>query len=140
MTEYDGMIEEPRNEEQVEIDRRAQTTENTVMRIISGILRKPQSALTLYDKTFLKARASYLTDGQRREYEGVLEADYSKGNVSSVVQQTVASTLEDLTNEELRERLKRLKVSDDDIKQLKNKAQLVEALKIANDKQEQSKE
>lgn len=136
MTEYDGLIEEPRNEEQVEIERRAQTTENTVLRVISGILRKPKAALTLYDKTFLKARASYLTDGQRVEYADIIAADYSGGDVSAVVQKSVAPTLEDLTNDELRDRLKRLNVSDEDIKNLKNKAQLVEALRIANDKKE----
>jgi len=129
MTDYDGLIEEEQDKMKVEIDRRAQTTENTVLRILSKIVKKDKRTLTLADKVFLKARASYLTDGQREYYAEIIAADYS-GSTDVRTLPNVPTELEDLTNEELRDRLKALGMTEDEMKKLTNKAKLIEALKL----------
>lgn len=73
---------ERQDKEQLEINKRILKNEKEITKIFRAIFQKSHEQLTDYDKAFLRARASYLTNGQRQEYADVLEAEPQepKGN------------------------------------------------------------
>jgi len=54
------------------IEEHRQDAEKAIYEVINKISRKPLITLDKDDKAFLKARASYLTDAQRKEYANIL--------------------------------------------------------------------
>ena len=73
---------ERQDKEQLEINKRILKNEKEITKIFRAIFQKSHEQLTDYDKSFLRARASYLTNGQRQEYADVLEGEPQepKGN------------------------------------------------------------
>lgn len=58
--------------EREQIEARRVETEKEIFETLNVILRKPKTRLLDEDISFLQARQSYLTDGQREEYKEVL--------------------------------------------------------------------
>lgn len=79
--EEDQDLEQEEDKIKLEIAKRERDTDRAVRQRLQKILRKNEDQLLLEDKKFLKARASYLSKGQREEYADIINADYSKDKV-----------------------------------------------------------
>lgn len=76
-------IIEQQDKMQLEIEKRAEETEAKVVRILSRLVRKPIETLTIEEKRFLKARASYLSKADREAYAEVIDMDLSHEAVNA---------------------------------------------------------
>lgn len=96
-------LEEEQDKMKLEIARREKDTMRVVAIRLRKILRKNEDQLTLEDKKFLKARASYLTKGQREEYAHIINADYSgqKSEEAQVPKEPETPKLEKMTRPDL---------------------------------------
>lgn len=96
-------LEEEQDKMKVEIQTRENDTMRKVAKRLKKILRKNEDQLTLDDKKFLKARASYLSKGQREEYAEIIKADYSKqkGDEKPEASEPEEKPLEKRTRDEL---------------------------------------
>ena len=73
MNDFD---EEPQQTQaELDIQKRRDEVEKAIQRNFRAIFRKPIDQLSQYDKGFLQARRSYLTEAERKTYEKVLSED-----------------------------------------------------------------
>ncbi len=119
-------LEQEEDKIKLEIARRQQTTEKQIVTRLRKILRKNEDQLLLDDKKFLKARASYLSKGQREEYADIIAADYS-GQASQEPTVPAEPKLEDLTRPQLDEKARELGIEKPE--ELPNKGAVIEAIK-----------
>lgn len=122
--ELDQDVEEDKMK--LEIAKREKETHKLIVRRLRKILEKAQTSLTIDDKKFLKARASYLSKSEREEYADVIAADYSD---HPPVDETVALAepkLEDLSRTALEARAKELGIGEPEA--FPNKKALIEEI------------
>jgi len=116
----------------VAISKRETATEKKIMKRLSSIVRKSPSLLTLDDKKFLKARASYLTKADRVEYADIIEADYSK--VTDDEGANITGESEEVLNEKMSRgelEAKALALGLENLEQYPNKKSLIDAINQA---------
>jgi hypothetical protein len=65
----------PDDQMKLAIQKRRTDNDETVMKILSAILRKNRDSLSIMDKAFLQARSSYMTEAERDAYKDVLEEE-----------------------------------------------------------------
>lgn len=68
-------LEEEEDKMKLAISRRQKENDRLVMKRLRSITKKSYAELIPEDKAFLRARMSYLTAGQRAEYEEILNDD-----------------------------------------------------------------
>ena len=119
-------LEQEEDKIKLEIAQRERDTDRRIKSRLNKILRKNENQLLFDDKQFLKARASYLTKGQREEYADIINADYS-GQASEEPKVPGEPKLEDLSREELDAKASELGI--DKPEELPNKKAVIEAIK-----------
>lgn len=130
--EYGDELEE--DQEQIVINNRINENDRKIAKILRVIVRKPKQNLTLYDKQFLKSRASYLTDADRRNYKEIIEADWSGQKAPEDQEIKVALTLEDMTRNELNQKARDLRIPEPQV--YPDKKSLIEVIRTAQSEAE----
>jgi len=121
-------LEEEQDKMKLKIGQRERDANRAIRIRLHKIMRKEEGQLLLEDKKFLKARASYLTKGQREEYAKIIKANYY---IPEKGAEPVEPQLEDLTRIELDK--KALELGIEEPHKLKNIASVVEAIKEAQE-------
>ena len=129
INQFDDELDQDVEEDKIklEIAKREKETHKLVSRRLRKILEKAMASLTIDDKKFLKARASYLSKAEREEYAEIISADYSD---HAPVDETVALAepkLEDLSRPALEARAKELGIGESEA--FPNKKVLIEEIK-----------
>lgn len=121
---------ERQDKEQLEINKRILKNEKEITKIFRAIFQKSHEQLTDHDKAFLRARASYLTNGQRQEYADVLEGEPQepKGNNPDANKEMI-----DYSRNQLNDMARDLGV--DKPEEMKSKQQVIDAITEARKNQ-----
>ena len=129
--------QETENKVAMVVEEHRRTNDEAVNKALNFLLKKPKEALSLAEKRFIKARASYMTESERRDYKDIIEADLTDEGVNSAPTQNAQvpgsqnSVVAEPTRSELNKEAEELGIENPE--KLPNKQAVVDAIKAVRD-------